>query len=52
MNTLLRSECLQCLTESQLREIPQKSIIIFLCKCKMFCENFQVPRFTGVLVHK
>ncbi len=25
MNTLLRSECLQCLTESQLREIPQEA---------------------------
>lgn len=25
---------------------------MFLCKCKMFCENFRVPRFTGVLVHK
>ncbi len=25
---------------------------IFLCKCKMFCESFQVPRYTGVLVHE
>ncbi len=25
---------------------------IFLCKCKMFCENFQVPQFTGVMVRE
>ncbi len=25
MSTLLRSECLQCLTESQLRSIPQEA---------------------------
>ncbi len=25
---------------------------IFLCKCRLFCENFQVPQFTGMLVHE
>ncbi|MCD7746532.1 MAG: ARMT1-like domain-containing protein [Lachnospiraceae bacterium] len=25
---------------------------IFLCKCRLFCENFQVPPFTGMLVHE
>ncbi|MCD8190105.1 MAG: ARMT1-like domain-containing protein [Clostridiales bacterium] len=24
---------------------------LFLCKCEMFCRIFQVPRYTGVLVH-
>ncbi|MCD8022757.1 MAG: ARMT1-like domain-containing protein [Lachnospiraceae bacterium] len=24
---------------------------IFLCKCEMFCRSFQVPRYTGILVH-
>ncbi len=34
-----------------LRLCSRNIYYIFLCKCKMFCENFQVPRFTGVLVH-
>ncbi|MCD8230231.1 MAG: ARMT1-like domain-containing protein [Clostridiales bacterium] len=35
-----------------LRMNDRNIYFIFLCKCKMFCENFRVPRFTGVLVHK
>lgn len=35
-----------------LRLSSENIYFLFLCKCKMFCENFQVPRFTGVLVHK
>lgn len=25
---------------------------IFLCKCKMFCENFKVPQYTGMLIRE
>lgn len=25
---------------------------LFLCKCKMFCENFQVPQYTGMLIYE
>ncbi|MCD8149670.1 MAG: ARMT1-like domain-containing protein [Clostridiales bacterium] len=35
-----------------LRLSSRNIYFIFLCKCNMFCENFRVPRFTGVLVHK
>ncbi|MCD8224867.1 MAG: ARMT1-like domain-containing protein [Clostridiales bacterium] len=35
-----------------LRLCDRNIYFIFLCKCNMFCESFQVPRFTGVLVHK
>ncbi|MCC8060057.1 MAG: ARMT1-like domain-containing protein [Clostridiales bacterium] len=35
-----------------LRLCDRNIYFIFLCKCNMFCENFQVPRFTGVLVHQ
>ncbi|MCD7867522.1 MAG: ARMT1-like domain-containing protein [Clostridiales bacterium] len=34
-----------------LRLCGRNIYFLFLCKCKMFCENFQVPRYTGVLVH-
>lgn len=25
---------------------------IFLCKCKLFCENFRVPQYTGMLIRE
>ena len=25
---------------------------LFLCKCRMFCENFQVPQYTGMLIRE
>ncbi|MCD8148813.1 MAG: ARMT1-like domain-containing protein [Clostridiales bacterium] len=34
-----------------LRLREENIYFIFLCKCEMFCRNFQVPRFTGVLAH-
>ncbi|MCC8045280.1 MAG: ARMT1-like domain-containing protein [Clostridiales bacterium] len=34
-----------------LRLCEKNIYFLFLCKCEMFCRNFQVPRFTGVLVH-
>ena len=24
---------------------------LFMCKCELFSKRFQVPRFTGMLVH-
>ena len=24
---------------------------LFMCKCELFARRFQVPRFTGMLVH-
>ncbi|MCD8105888.1 MAG: ARMT1-like domain-containing protein [Lachnospiraceae bacterium] len=34
-----------------LRLCEKNIYFLFLCKCEMFCRNFQVPRFTGALVH-
>ncbi|MCD8337826.1 MAG: ARMT1-like domain-containing protein [Lachnospiraceae bacterium] len=34
-----------------LRLCRKNIYFLFLCKCKMFCESFQVPPYTGILVH-
>ncbi|MCD8119492.1 MAG: ARMT1-like domain-containing protein [Lachnospiraceae bacterium] len=34
-----------------LRLCGENIYFIFLCKCEMFCRNFQVPQYTGVMVH-
>jgi len=34
-----------------LRLCKKNIYFLFLCKCRMFCENFQVPPYTGMLVH-